>query len=59
MNQSENMKDVYQITEKDGKMIWNRVGIAFVNKDNSLNVILNSLPLNGRLNIRDRKNEKE
>lgn len=55
MDQYENMKEVYQITEREGKKsFWTRIGVAFVNKDDSLNVVLNSIPLDGRLHIRDR-----
>lgn len=45
-----NVKDI----ERDGKedAIWNRCGSAFVNKDGSLNVVLDLLPVNGKLNIR-------
>lgn len=51
------LKDVYLITERgeEGKSFWSRIGIAFVNQDNSLNVILDALPLNGKIHIRDRK----
>lgn len=55
------MKEVFTVIEnnnKEGKALWIRVGVAFVNKDGSLNVKLNCLPLNGSLHIRDRK-EKE
>jgi hypothetical protein len=53
------VKEVYTVIDngKD-KSIWIRVGVAFVNKDGSLNVKLNALPVNGTLHIRDRK-EKE
>jgi len=51
------VKDVFVI-EKDGdKTYWRNVGVAFVNKDDSLNVKLYMFPgLN--LQIRERK-EKE
>jgi hypothetical protein len=55
------MKEVFTVIEsnnKEGKALWIRVGVAFVNKDGSLNVKLNCLPVNGSLHIRDRK-EKE
>lgn len=60
-NEYENIKTVFYITEREGKKaIWTRIGLAFVNKDKSLNVILNTIPLNGRLHIRDQStNEKE
>lgn len=55
MDNQENMKDVYQITEVEGKKaIWTRIGAAFINKDNSLNVVLNCIPIDGRLHIRNR-----
>lgn len=48
------MKVVYVITEgKDGKKHWNRIGAAFENKDGSLNVKLDALPVSGELHIRE------
>jgi len=54
---STKLKDVYLITNRgeEGKSFWSRIGVAFVNQDGSLNVILDALPLNGKLHIRDRK----
>ena len=49
------MKEVFTITERGDKKYWNRIGTAFVNSDGSLNVILDALPMNGKLNIRDPK----
>ncbi len=50
------IKDVYAITEKgEGKSHWLKVGVAFLNKDGSFNVVLNVLPLDGKLHIRDRQ----
>jgi hypothetical protein len=54
------MKDVYVISEsKNGedkqRSRWVRVGVAFDNKDGSLNVLLDALPLSGRLHIRERE----
>ena len=50
------MKVVYSIIEptKEGaKPYWQRLGVAFENKDGSLNVLLNGLPVNGKLHIRE------
>jgi hypothetical protein len=58
------MKDVFLITEREGseeepaKSVWTKIGVAFVNKDQSLNVILDALPLTGRLHIRERRAAK-
>lgn len=34
------------------KSAWNRVGVAFENRDGSFSVLLDSLPLDGKLQIR-------
>jgi len=48
-------KDVYTIIEANGreKPFWLKVGVAFENRDGSLNVLLNALPVNGKLHIRE------
>ena len=38
--------------EKLDKPIFRRIGTGFVNSDQSLNVILDALPVSGRLHIR-------
>lgn len=59
MEQNEKMKDVFHITEREGKKaVWTRIGAAFINRDNSMNVLLNSIPLDGKLHIRDRNDNK-
>lgn len=51
--ESSRMKIVYNISERNGRNFWNRIGVAFVNADGSLNVKLESLPVNGELQVRD------
>ena len=48
-------KYVYTIVEREGleKNQWIRVGMAFVNRDRSLNLRLDALPVNGVLHVRD------
>ena len=50
---SSKMKIAYVITEREGKHYWNRIGVAFVNRDGSLNVRLEAIPVKGELQIRD------
>ena len=58
------VKDVFHIVERSGsgvepdKSIWTKVGVAFVNKDQSLNVMLEVIPLDGKLHIRERRAPK-
>lgn len=47
------MKIVYSVTERNGKSFWTRIGVAFVNRDGSINVKLDAFPVNGELQIRD------
>jgi len=47
------MKIVYVITERNGRNYWNRVGVAFVNRDGSLNVKLEAVPVSGEFQIHD------
>jgi hypothetical protein len=53
------IKDVYTIQQNGEKSFWIRLGVAFVNKDGSLNVRLDGLPVNGSLHIRNRKKDGE
>jgi hypothetical protein len=46
-------KIVYTVTEKGEKSFWTRIGMAFTNKDGSLTVRLDAVPVNGMLQIRD------
>ena len=52
-------KIVYCITENKGRKYWNRVGVAFVNVDGSINVKLDAMPTNGQLHIRESKSFEE
>jgi hypothetical protein len=47
--------NVFTVIEREGqdRNFWQQVGAAFVNKDGSLNVRLNAIPLDGRLHIRE------
>jgi hypothetical protein len=45
-----NVKEAPEGSEK--KSFWNKLGVAFQNKDGSLNVHLDSLPMDGKLCIR-------
>ena len=46
-------KLVYAVTEKGEKSFWTKIGMAFVNRDGSLTVRLDAMPMNGVLQIRD------
>lgn len=54
-------KGVFVIIENErlDKPLWKRVGTAFINRDESLNIFLDALPLNGKLHVRDLKERDE
>lgn len=57
MKEEIKLMDVFTISEREGveeKDRWTKVGIGFVNRDNSINVVLDALPRNGRFHIRAR-----
>ena len=47
------MKIAYVISTRNGRNFWNRVGVAFVNNDGSINVKLEAVPVSGEIQIRD------
>jgi hypothetical protein len=54
-NGHKNYKVVYTIVDRqrDGKKFWLRIGAAFENRDGSMNVLLDAMPTNGQLQIRE------
>ena len=46
-------KIVYAVIERGAHRHWLRVGLAFPNRDGSLNVRLDAVPFTGQLHIRD------
>ena len=49
---------VFSIRENKGGSVWIRAGSAFVNRDGSLNVLLDVLPLDGKLHVREAGEKK-
>ena len=49
----------YAIIEKGDKTFWNRVGSAFINRDGSWNLYLDSIPLDGKIQIRESDRDKD
>lgn len=44
---------VFSVKKTADGAIWNRAGSAFINSDGSINVLLDVLPIDGRLHIRE------
>lgn len=51
----------YTITKNEkqgGKDFWTRIGVCFVNRDGSMNLKLNALPLGGEIHIREEERQQ-
>ncbi|MEK6683304.1 MAG: hypothetical protein AABY46_01450 [Nitrospirota bacterium] len=46
------VRQVFTVVERGGKSFWIRIGAAFGNYDGSETVLLDALPLNGKMQIR-------
>lgn len=53
--------DVYSIItgKEDGKDRWVKIGVGFVNRDASINVILDAYPLDGKMQLRKPRVKQE
>jgi hypothetical protein len=47
------MKTVYAITERGGKSFWTKIGVGFTNRDGSISLRLDAVPVSGTMQIRD------
>ncbi len=47
----------FHIVQKGERSFWNRIGTAFRNRDGSYNVYLDTLPRDGKVQIREIKDE--
>jgi hypothetical protein len=53
-------RSVFAITEKGDQTYWTRIGAAFFsNKDGSINVELDAVPVSGRMQIREDPEREE
>lgn len=53
METTEGIWDAYHIVEKGPeKFFWLKIGVAFLNRDQSINVILDVLPKDGKVQLR-------
>ncbi len=53
MDSNTKLKAAYVIVERGDKSYWTKIGVAFTNRDGSLNVRLDAVPVGGTLHIRD------
>jgi hypothetical protein len=46
-------KIAYSVVDRQGKSYWTRIGAAFTNRDGSLTIRLDAIPVSGTLQLRD------
>ena len=52
------IKEIPETQKEEKKTVWVKAGSAFLNRDGSLNVYLDVLPLDGRLHVREALEDK-
>ena len=50
---------VFAITERGDKSYWTKIGVAFENRDGSVNVQLEAFPVSGKLQIRSEEKSEQ
>jgi len=53
------MRFAYTVTKRAGRTFWTRIGVAFTNKDGSITVRLDAVPVTGKLCLRSAKSEQK
>lgn len=51
--ENKNLKIVYTITERGERSRWNPIGVGYTNRDGSINIKLDAMPVNGTMHLRD------
>lgn len=44
--------EVFTVSERNSRPVWTKLGRGYLNKDNSINLFLDALPTNGKLQVR-------
>ncbi|WP_394823235.1 hypothetical protein [Pendulispora albinea] len=47
------MKIAYTVSERQGRSFWTRIGVGYINRDGSINIRLDAMPVSGNLQLRD------
>lgn len=45
-------KEVFALNERNGHTYWIKIGMAFENVDGSMNLLMDALPVSGKMQIR-------
>ena len=59
MTEKKSYKVVFALNERDGKTFWTRVGVAWPNRDGSLTLQLDAIPVGGKLQVREPQERDE
>lgn len=55
---AQGMRQAFTVVERNGKSFWVRIGAVFTNRDSSETVLLDALPVNGKILIRQMDNNR-
>ncbi len=51
--ESKQLKVVYAITERGEKSFWTKIGVAYTNRDGSITIKLDAVPVSGTMQVRE------
>ncbi len=51
--ESKQLKVVYAITERGEKSFWTKIGVGYTNRDGSITIKLDAVPVGGTMQVRD------
>ena len=57
MEDKRQMMFAYAITDRGERTFWTKIGVAFTNRDGSINVRLDAMPVTGTLCLRAAKTD--
>lgn len=54
MEETKESWEAYSVVERGEKSLWVKIGMAFLNRDQSINVLLDAYPRDGKVQLRSR-----
>ena len=54
MEEAKEMWEAYSVVVRGEKSLWVKIGMAFLNRDQSINVLLDAYPRDGKVQLRSR-----
>ncbi len=57
MEEAKESWEAYSVVQRGEKSLWVKIGMAFLNRDQSINVLLDAYPRDGKVQLRSRNGD--